>query len=129
MAMKRLVFRYFKRELIQTGVVDAYLAARESWKETNNFEYMLTVNQRKVYNLQHVNEGCWCLECPKTMVTAEEKAIKDQHSKKKDGKEEFIEFVEDILPPNLESLADSEAQAMSTETRGWRCPRAKTKEG
>lgn len=116
MAWKRLLYRYFKRELIPKGVVDDIPAPWHSWLETSGSDFIYTINQRKNFNLGHLKEGCWYLECPKTMVTAEEKEVKEEHTKKKDGDDEQGDDADDVLP-SVDAEPEQATQAVSTSTQ------------
>lgn len=116
LAWKRLLYRYFKRELIPKGVVDDIPPPWHSWLETSGSEFIYTANQRKNFNLGHLKEGCWYLECPKSMVTAEERYVKEEHTKKKDGEEEEGDEAEDV-PPSLDAEPEQATQAVSTSTQ------------
>lgn len=128
MAWKRCLYRYFKRELIPTGVVKSIPPPWFSWTETSNSEFIFTTNQRKMFNLNHLIECCWYIECPKSFVTAEEKAVREMFTKRRDGDDDTHDISDEALPAQ-DAEPEHDTQVVSTSTGAGDANTKKRKRG
>ena len=66
------------RELVPLGAVvkpqlPVYLT---SWVDKTSGSCMYTVNQMRIWSTPHLKEGCWYLECGRTICPVEEEDVK-----------------------------------------------------
>ena len=71
------------RELVPLGVVikpqfPMYLT---SWVDKTSASCMYSMNQMRIWSALHVKEGCWYLECSRTICPVEEEDVKATYDK------------------------------------------------
>jgi hypothetical protein len=73
-----LYLRYFMRELVPLGVVvkpqlPLFLT---SWVDKTSTSCMYTMTLTRSWSVPHLKEGCWYIECGKTICPVEEEDVK-----------------------------------------------------
>jgi hypothetical protein len=70
--------RYFMKELVPLGtVVKPQLPMfLTSWVDKTSASYMYTMTQTRTWSVPHLKEGCWYIECGKTICPVEEEDVK-----------------------------------------------------
>ena len=52
----------------------------EAWCDPTSESFIFTANQRRIYNVEHLREDCWYVECPKSFCPPEEEALRQRLS-------------------------------------------------
>jgi hypothetical protein len=78
-----LYLRYFMRELVPLGVVvkpqlPLFLT---SWVDKTSTSCMYTFTLTRSWSVPHLKEGCWYIECGKTISVIEEEDVKTAYEK------------------------------------------------
>jgi hypothetical protein len=98
--------RYFMRELVPLGtVVKPQLPMfLTSWVDKTSASCMYSPTQLRVWSAPHLKEGCWYIECGKTICPVEEEAVKATCDK---ADPRGVKLVPDVVVvPEELSLAD-----------------------
>jgi hypothetical protein len=98
--------RYFMREVVPLGtVVKPQLPMfLTSWVDKTSASYMYSPTQLRVWSAPHLKEGCWYIECGRTICPVEEEAVKATCDK---ADPRGVKLVPDIVVvPEELSLAD-----------------------
>jgi hypothetical protein len=116
--------RYFMRELVPLGaVVKPQLPMfLTSWVDKTSASYMYTMTQTHTWSVPHLKEGCWYIECGKTIYPVEEEDVKAACDKAdprnvKLGSDNVI-VLEEVSAANLALLLEKERNKILNQRKG-----------
>src|SRR5437660_884816 len=70
-----------KQVLLPAGAIKRLPPCAHSWCDTSDKDTCIfSAGQKKIYNLDHFQECCWYLDCPKNFVPSAEVELKTRLS-------------------------------------------------